>query len=579
MRKIIAVFALLLMTGMASADKVNVMEALKKAEALMPGQKFEMKKYSTSPDSKADNNPFYIFNVRGGEGYVLVSADDRTEAILGYSTSGNIELDDMPDNLRYWLDFYAAEIKAIEGGKAKGSQLKSQPSRANIEPLITAKWNQALPYNLMCPDGSGIDWDADGYDPSNRCVTGCVATAVAQVMYYHQWPKTTADIPSYKTKINGTTFKPSVLPATTLEWDKMKDTYTKNETGDEAWAVARLMRYVGQAFKTYYNIAKNGGSGTYIYNNMLVDCFNYSKQIHTMYRDDYTTTQWEDMVYDELANNRPVPYGGFSDDGSGHQFVCDGYKDGLFHLNWGWGGKLDGFFVLSIADPDGEQGVGGSTGAFKRMQDAVFKMMPAGENEEEVPVFKSVVETSFETTDYDRKAASEDFKDVSIPTKFEVWYDYIPTTTYNAEIGWGLYQNDQLVECVGSLAFTVDNQELKLGNYRVITYTMTTSFGTDLPDGRYQLRQIFRKAGSNDAWTLMDSYGTNYLVADISGNTLTLRCAVAIKPTMNDVVMMISFILGENPANFDEMASDMNGDGKITVADVIQALDKILKAE
>ena len=516
------------MTEMVFADHVSKMEALKKAEALMPGKKFEMEKFSTPSDGKAAEEPFYIFNVSHGGGYVLVSAEDQTTAILGYSTNGNIDLDDIPDNVRYWLDYYAAEINAVKEGRLKASPDRSQATRANIEPLMKTKWNQDEPYNLMCPDGKGVDWNAEGYDAGNRCVSGCVATAVAQVMYYHRWPlEPTTDIPSYWSNRLKVTL--NALPPTTFDWNSMKLSYSKSETGVAADAVAELMRYVGQGLYMNYGTADNGGSGANIYNDVMVNCFNYSKKIHSKDRNCYTTTQWENMVYEELRNNRPVPYGGFAEDGSGHQFVCDGYQDGLFHLNWGWGGSLDGFFILSIADPDGEQGIGGSTGAFKLKQDAVFYFMPAAADEEEVPIVKSsdgIINATLST--YTRDQASEDFSDVTVPLSCEFWYSYIPTSTYNIEVGWGLYRDEELLQCIGSDSGTIDMRELTNPNkqFQIIKADdFQVSFGANLPDGKYQLRQIFRKADSNEAWTLMDNYGIYYLVAEISGNSLTVRPA------------------------------------------------------
>ena len=567
--------------GQVFASKVKVMDALKKAEAFMPGQKFEMKRFSSSTDGKTIEEPFYIFNIVDGGGYVLVSAEDQTEAILGYSTKGNIDLNNIPDNLRYWLDFYAAEINAVKEGRMKATPRKSVPARANIEPLLTTKWNQGEPYNLMCPDGNGVDFYLDDYESSNRCVTGCVATAVAQVMYYHKWPEQTTAIPSYNLWGSITLDE---LPATTLDWNKMKDVYSKSETGEEAQAVAKLMRYVGQAFEMDYGIAENGGSGANIYNDMMVNCFGYSKQIHTKERDYYTTEQWEDMVYAELVNNRPVPYGGFCDGGGGHQFVCDGYKDGLFSLNWGWGGRLDGYFILSIADPDGDQGIGGGSGAFKYWQDAVFNFMPAAANEEEVPYLTSVVDTSLQPSQYTREHATDNFSDVTVSGTFETHYSYVPVTTYNISVGWGIYRDEQFVKCIGSWDCNIDHTSLNPNQYYIYPNEMTLSFGEDLANGRYQLRQISRKAGSSEDWTLMDNYGTNCLMATVSGTSLRIRPLATFtlgdangdgKTSMTDAMMMISYLLGENPAGFDEDAADLNGDGVVTISDVLILMDMV----
>lgn len=532
MRRLLTLLACFLVTSLAMADKVSEMEALKKAKAFMPGKRFELHKYasSSSEGGMAAEEPFYIFNVENGGGYVLVSANDQTTAILGYSTNGNIDLDNMPDNLRYWLDSYAAQLKAIDEGApvaaraVADSKARTRSAHANIAPLITTTWNQDEPYNLMCPDGNFKDYNANGYDSSNRCVTGCVATALAQVMYYHKWPQEqTTAIPQYTINYsNAPTLSLSELPATTFEWNKMKSSYSKTETDDAAYAVAKLLRYVGQACQMAYG---TGASSAHIHTDMMISAFGYSKSIHTKDRDGYTTTQWENMVYDELTSGRPVLYSGNTDQGSGHQFVCDGYKDGLFSLNWGWGGDLNGYFVLSIAEPDGVQGIGGSIGAFRLGQDAVFNFMPALANEEEIPMLASIISTNTASANYTRASASDVFTGISLSCNYRAKYSYQPTTIYSAEIGWGLYQGEQLIECIGWSNHNIDYLNVPAGRYYTgwMNSLSDVSFGAGLSDGTYQLRQIFRKADSNDAWTLMDNYGSDFLVAEISGNTLTVR--------------------------------------------------------
>ena len=523
-RLVVLVFCMMISLGIY-AGRVNESDALKKAQAFMPGQKFEMKKYASPSTGGAGHEPFFIFNVANGGGFVLVSADDQTVPILGYSTMGNIDLNNIPDNVSYWLESYAEQLKALEEGKLEVPKRNTQSTRGDIAPLIKSEWDQGDPYYLMCPDGNGVDYTAADYNPNNRTVSGCVATAVAQVMFYYKQPSQTTAIPAYTFGINGHSATLGELPATTLEWSKMKETYNGGDSDESRNAVAKLMRYVGQAFKMSYDVAGNGGSGTHIYTDAMVDYFNYSKKIHQIYRDYYTTSQWEDLVYNELSHNRPVPYSGRTSGNAGHQFVCDGYSqsDGLFHLNWGWGGSLDGYFILSIADPNGQQGIGGSNEAFKYSQACVLNFMPAEINEEEVPLFISEINPNITSKDYSRSSDTEDFTGVTLSGRFYVGYAYKPTTTYNVEIGWGLYLNEELKGCVGYAKSTIDNRNFEANSYFFCDYSMNVSFGKELEDGKYQLRQIFRKADSSDAWQLCDNYGTNYLVAEINGNSLHVR--------------------------------------------------------
>ena len=520
----------------------------------------------------------------------MISADDRTTPVLGYSLNGSIDQEAMPDNLRYWLDSYASQIQALDKDLKTENMVRNSTPLSNIDPLIQSKWNQSGPYNLMCPDGTGTDYNDESYDANNRCVSGCVATAVAQVMYFHQWPHQTTSIPAYNLKINGNEVTLAELSATTLEWNQMKNTYNKTDTDESANAVAKLMRYVGQAFTMYYNTAANGGSGTIIYNQAMIKYFGYSKKIHTRERDNYTTSQWESMVYEELRNNRPVLYGGYTKDYTGgHQFICDGYKDGLFHLNWGWGGRLDGFFVLSVADPNGEQGIGGSDSAFSYGQDAVFNFMPAEDNEEEIPQLRSVANSKFQTSDYFRSSASEDFTGITLPNNFQAMYDYKPVTTYTAEVGWGLYEGEQLVKMLGYSVKTIDHRQRKASYYYNYKSNIDNlSIDKTIQDGCYQLRQLYRKAGTEDEWTLLDNYGSNYLLAEIKGCCLRIRLdqesSVIQSGDVNndglvsttDMISTIGFLLGDTPKPFYYMAADVNQDGILSVADVCKLVDKVL---
>lgn len=539
MRRLLTLLICIVTAGLAMADKVSQSEALKKAQAFMPGERFEVQKYSTSVGGQAVQDPFYIFNVANDGGYVLVSGDDRTTAILGYSKSGNIDLNKIPDNFRYWLDSYAAQLKALQEGKLVAvKKAATRAERATIAPLVKTTWNQGEPYNLMCPDGNGVDWNQEGYDTSKRSVSGCVATAVAQVMYFHKWPNVTTSIPAYSLTIDGHYTTLNALPSTTFEWTKMKTSYNYGDESEGAYEVAKLMRYVGQAFEMGYSPS---ASGTWIHNDAMVNYFGYSKQIHTIYRDNYTETQWESMVYDELAKGRPLPYRGATET-TGHLFVCDGYENTYFHLNWGWGGWLDGHFVLSIADPNGEQGIGGSDGAFKYGQNTVLNFIPATANEEEIPIIVSYVNKNYIGVNYTRASASADFSDISITGETQAYYDYAPSTTYTVELGWGLYQGEQLMKHIGHSTKTIDCTG-RNSNYAWLDNNLINiSFGAGLPDGKYQLRQIFRKAGSNN-WTLADNYGTDYLVAEINGTSLRIRCA----DTGNAVFRVNSMSVSDEP--------------------------------
>lgn len=320
---------------------------------------------------------YYVFNIGATDGFVIVSGDDRTPAILGYADNGTIDEEIIPDGLRYLLDGYAEQMAWLD--ENDGSDGEYKPNRANvvrspITPLIATRWDQEAPYNKLCPEIS-----------DELTVTGCVATTLAQLMYYHQWP--TAETPvfdSYSIKTKNkeeedTTVIVPALSATTFSWSDMALTYTDNDTGDAADAVAELMRYCGSALRMRYGLSSNGGSSSYSESipYALKACFGYDGGVHHAYRANYSYADWVSLIYSELADGRPVALGGQAT-GGGHSFVCDGYDtDDYFHINWGWGGVSNGYFRLSLLNPY-EQGIGGSStlDGFSFSQDAVIGIQP-----------------------------------------------------------------------------------------------------------------------------------------------------------------------------------------------------------
>ena len=305
----------------------------------------------------------YVFNVDKDGGFIIVSNESKTTHILGFADSGNIDLENIPDNMHAWLQGYANEIAWFQNQKDYNTESMSKAktrtcshSTTDISPLMSTKWDQGNPYNLYCPLVS------DGYD----IVTGCVATAMAQVMYYTEikagnaTTKTTAEIPKYKWNEN---YWGPIPAESAINWGQMATTYTGDETeqNTSAVAVATLMKYCGYSVEMSYGST----SSAYLYKvvDALRNYFGYSeKTIRYIKRSQYTFSNWVDLIYNELSQQRPVLLGAQAAD-NGHAFVCDGYKCenniDLFHINWGWSGQSDGYFVLSVLNPD-DQGAGGS---------------------------------------------------------------------------------------------------------------------------------------------------------------------------------------------------------------------------
>ena len=351
--------------------------------------------------TKVEAKSIYAFNCDGG-GYVIASADSRALPVLGYSDTGSIEWERMPENMRVWLKLYDEAIATLgnrqdfkdgditDPASHSGTLRQTRTiERAPIEPLIKTNWYQIVPYYNECPLYDGADSSLAG----KRCMTGCTPTATAQVMNYYQWPKAITDsLPGYDIE---TTYKDEkkvwhidALPPVTFAWEDMLDCYL--EPRDGSWqpkeilgteaqqqAVATLMRYCGQAMKTTYSPAGSATSTDAQYTALVKD-FGYTAATQINFRTLYTIDEWEDIIYGELAASRPVLYNGYSES-EGHSFICDGYDgDGLFHINWGWGGKDDGYFSLSVLNPHNNTSVGaGSSGiGFSINQGAIIYLDP-----------------------------------------------------------------------------------------------------------------------------------------------------------------------------------------------------------
>ncbi|MDE6354221.1 MAG: C10 family peptidase [Prevotella sp.] len=380
MRKGLLIVIAVLCSVLAQAEGVGREAAMRTAAAFLQGKGLTMNRATIAARAPRRNAPdaacYYVFNADGGRGYVIVSGDDRTVPVLGYSLTGSYNPDSIPENMRAWLQGYADEIEALDEQKTssavtdRSSETKSgapdddmnvlapapydsnrmNAPKAAISPLITSQWNQGRPYCMKCPVVGNY-----------YCVSGCVATAMAQVMYYHRWPDAVAaDIPSYTTQ----TLKldiPEVSAGTPIEWDKMTDTYT-NPTYPTAadWAVANLMSIVGTSVEMNYNTNESGALVSNIAP-ALIDYFDYDENLYLAERRNYTIAQWDDLLYNELVCHRPILYYGASTGGA-HEFVVDGYDgDALYHVNWGWGGFCDGYFAISVLNPHSTEGIGASS--------------------------------------------------------------------------------------------------------------------------------------------------------------------------------------------------------------------------
>ena len=304
---------------------------------------------------KAGRPYLYAVSIPEQGGYVLVSGDDRFANILGYSKTSLYNEQEMPENKRAWLQGYIEEMKYLESINYQPTLRKTMAEKAPIEPLIETTWGQSAPYNDLCP-----------LDNGSRSKTGCVATAMAQLINYHiqhyDAPDSIlAQIDGYETK--DLKLKVDSIPAGTRIPDKslLINSYRKNTsaTDEQKEAVAKLMLYCGTSVLMNYTNSSSGANSDSV-PKALISKFGFDNTAHMIYRDDYTYAIWMDSVYAELAAARPVYHSGHSS-GGGHAFLIDGYKDGLFHINWGWNGEDNDYYALSVLNPDDDGQVGASS--------------------------------------------------------------------------------------------------------------------------------------------------------------------------------------------------------------------------
>lgn len=351
--------------GAISAEVLSPEQALNRLDRSDVRKAIRMNQ-SSVPKLKATLNNLYIFS--SGNGFMILPNNDQSPEILGYSDTEDFSTEGNP-SFQAWLNFYNRELDYLKSagsssdseGIAKLSSPRAQ--RQEIEPLIKTLWNQEWPYNIDCPK-------VDGHET----VTGCVATAMAQGMKYYNFPERGKGKHSYYWGRDKDTlsFDYDNHP---FKWDLMKDTYDRETPYENRQAVAELMYACGVSVDMYYGPG-DSGAATAVMGAQLIDIFGYSPAMSLPSRDNYGLYEWEEMIYSDLAKGQPVLYSGDGTAG-GHQFICDGYStDGFFHINWGWGGLSNGYFLLTALNP-GSLGVGGGAGGFNSGQSALLGFHPA----------------------------------------------------------------------------------------------------------------------------------------------------------------------------------------------------------
>lgn len=501
-RNFLLLLSLSLIMQTVSAARISEDEARQKAQvqlavgALSRGQGIDTSMRLVTADIGLAN--LFVFNSEHeGNGFVIVSADDVTAPILGYSDRGSVTADRLSPELDYWLREMNRQVEEASRQSSRHFSASFSGFRAPafhdaIEPMVTTLWDQTEPYNLQL------------YTSSNSYVTGCVATAMAQIMNYHRWPQGVTE------KVASPMGKGLLdLEPTTFDWNLMRDSYGYGDTDEGAKEVAKLMAYCGYVSKMDYTMGSSGATeGNAVEG--ICHYMGYASTTELVYRMNYTATEWDALIYNELVNKRPVLYMGHSF-GGGHAFVCDGYDGkGYFHINWGWGGVSNGYFLLSVLNPD-EQGVGGSAAedGYSAWQCAIIGMQKSEEASDALRLTVNRVFTQAKSAT--RASAGEDFS-LKVYAYINNSLDKATDKTYDTALG--LYQGETLL----SVFPIAEGKSAKAGAQ--ITGNTTISLGSSLSDGIYQVKALHRLNGSSQ-WMTPLMAQSRYLQLAVDGLTLT----------------------------------------------------------
>ena len=428
------------------------------------------KQYLLNGSSSSETaTSYYVFDNGSDKGFTIVSGDDELPEIVGYSAHGNSENLMKTEGCAAFLKAYQKFVAAFTQGDAKARKILAEQralkadgryQQPKIDPLLgDIAWNQETPYNKMCPK----------YEGSELSVTGCVATAMAQVMMYYKYPnELQATIPAYTTATNKLKVN-AISEGEKYDWANMLPTYTEGEYNTtQANAVAKLMFHCGAAVQMDYG----DSSGALVRPEDMSTYFGYDADLlQEVYRSVYTLAEWKKILDRELEAKRPILYGGARSYERGHQFVCDGSDgEGLYHINWGWSGDSDGYFDITLLDPDVRgTGAGTSANGYNRDCSVIIGIAPDNGIKDE-PLVKehSLYADAYEDhrkctiTNGERKNASEQFSLTVTP----------------------VFSNPTHNKFEGLVALGIRNED---GSYTPITQIEKVAMEAMDPDGEYEI--------------------------------------------------------------------------------------------
>ncbi|MBK9629557.1 MAG: thiol protease/hemagglutinin PrtT [Saprospiraceae bacterium] len=453
---------------------------------------------------------FFVFNLNENDGFVIISAEDESIPVIGYSLTGRFNSTDMPINLQKWLTEYKEQIFYVRENKLQASpEIKQQwqdyttglfsvkDQMSSVLPLMNTIWNQRPFYNDLCPGGS---------------VTGCGATAMAQIMKYWNYPKQGTGFHSYNHPSYGTL---SVnFGNATYDWSRMP-----NDVRSYNFDVANLMYHCGVAQNMDYS-PQTSTSGLYTISEAFKSYFGYKVSTQVYIRENYRTADWVNLLKNELDNARPFLYRG-AGTGGGHFFDIDGYdNNNFFHINWGWGGAYDGYFTIDALNPGGV-GTGGGTGGYNSGHYAILGIQP-----------EQVSSGTFDLSLYSTMEVDPTSLGSNQAFTISVKIVNFGMSTFSGELCAAVFTNEGVfVDFVEIL----NNQSLQNGFYN--TYEFNT-VGMTLIPGKHTIGLYYRNPDKE--WTL------------INPSTYNNPISLTVLSSDNDIEMYSKMNFSSNPITQDQ---------------------------
>ena len=505
--------------------------------------------YNAETAQMQDIPVYYVFNVSDGNragGFVMIAADDAATPILAYATEGAFDPSIEAVNYMKWAENYKEQLRYIIENKIvatteieaqwealeKGVSWNNGRSAMSVNPLLgTIKWGQTNGFNAQCP-----------YDNStgSRAVVGCVATAMAQIMKYWAHPAQGTGFHSYNHSTYGT--QSVNYGSATYNWAAMPNASASSES-------AKLSYHCGVAVDMMYSPS---GSGAYSSDarNALKNYFDYKSTLEYLYRSNYSTSSWKQLLKADLNSNKPLYYAG-TGSGGGHAFVCDGYDNNdYFHFNWGWSGAYDGYFSLDALNPSGV-GTGGGTGGFNSNHRVIRGIEPnnnggGGSPSADLQLYSNLTITPSSPIQYGQA--------------FSVAVDIanLSGTDFTGDIAAALLDaNNSLV----SFIETKTGESYTTGYFYSRTFSSSNMTNTPSP-GTYKVVLYQKETGSANWKAIANGSYTNSKTLEIqTTNSAGVDLYATITPSANPIIQGASFTISTNYHN----TSTSNFSGKFSI--------------